>query len=297
LREYVIQRPRFCLIAIAFLISACSAQNKPEVDAKDAPPPPADKFVYVSAGDVPSVCYHDLGPLNFDEPYSDAAIDGEGIQMAAKLRQLAMVKYPDSADAVINVRTTENDVGTIVTVSGEAVQLHEGQHTVECAMRKAPGVINKGLAIAAGGMLGAAAGAMIPGAGTAGMMAGGAIGVGAVGTYLGVEQHRETKKEEGKLRRQLAVQHAEIAHLLVKRSSLQKCADEETPLGDCDVKDALPAADWNAPHGDSPSYEKEQSQFEVEKQIEEQQEYIHKLDDQIYELKRQLASFPPKPSN
>jgi hypothetical protein len=296
LRGFSIRRLRVGLIATAFLISACSAQNKPETPAHAAAPRPADRFIYVSAGDVPSVCYHDLGPLNFDEPYSDAAMDGDGVQMATKLRQLAVVQYPDTADAVINVRTKENDVGTIVTVSGEAVQLNQGQHTVECAMRKAPGVINKGLAIAAGGMLGAAAGAIIPGAGTAGIMAGGAIGVGAVTTYLAVEQHRETKKEEAELKRELAGQRNQIAQLLVKRSSLQKCADEETPLADCKVKSTLAAAS-TSPATDTPSYEREQPQFEIEKQLQEQQDYIHKLRDQIYELKQELASFPPKPSH
>ena len=35
-------------------------------------------------------------------------MDGDGVQMAAKLRALAMAKYPDQADAVINVQTEQN---------------------------------------------------------------------------------------------------------------------------------------------------------------------------------------------
>ena len=92
-------------------------------------------------GEVPSVCYHDLGGVTFTEPFTSAAMDGDGVQMATKLRALAMEKYPDEADAVINVQTEQNSIGTIVTVKGEVVELQHGQ-TVECAMRKAPGVID-----------------------------------------------------------------------------------------------------------------------------------------------------------
>ena len=51
------------------------------------------------------MCYHDLGGVTFTEPYTDAAMDGDGVQMATKLRALAIAKYPDEADAVINVQT------------------------------------------------------------------------------------------------------------------------------------------------------------------------------------------------
>jgi len=284
---------RILLLATAVAVCSCSAQRPPE--AAPAPARASDRFIYVSAGEVPSVCYHDLGGVSFTEPFTSAAMDGDGVQMATKLRALAIEKYPDEADAVIKVQTQQNDVGTIVTVNGEVVQLQQG-HTVECAMRKAPGVLDRAAAVAAGGMFGAAVGAMIPGAGTAGMMGGAAAGMATVGTYMAVEQHRETQGEEAQLKSQLVSQQSEIAHLLAKRSSLQKCADDDVALADCKASDTIAAATDSAKRADDPSYETEQSQFDLQKQIQEQQNYILKLRDQVFELQQQLGAYPAKPS-
>jgi hypothetical protein len=277
---------RLLLLATALMACACSAQRAPQ-----APPTPArapDRFIYVSAGDVPSECYHDLDSVTFTEPYTDAAMDGDGVQMATKLRALAIEKYPDEADAVINVHTEQNDVGTIVTVTGEVVELHQG-HTVECAMRKAPGVLDRTVAVAAGGMIGAVAGAMIPGAGTVGMMGGAAAGVATVGTYMAVKQHLETQHQQEQLKDQLATQQLEIAHLLAKRTSLQTCAADDVPLANCKISDTIAAASDSSKPAGAPSYETEQPQFELQKQIQEQQGYIRKLRDEVFELQRQLG--------
>jgi hypothetical protein len=281
---------RLLFVATALIACACSAQRAPE-----APPAPArapDRFIYVSAGDVPSVCYHDLGGVSFTEPFTDAAMDGDGVQMATRLRAMAMEKYPNEADAVINVQTEQNSIGTIVTVTGEVVELHQG-HTVECAMRKAPGVINTAAAIAAGGMLGAEAGGLVAGS-AAGAMVGGAVGVGAVGTYLGVNQHLQTKREQEHLKSLLDTQQTEIAHLLAKRSSLQKCAADEIPLANCQINDTIAPASDPAQPADAPSYETAQQQFELQKQIQEQRGYIQKLRDQVFELQKQLGGYSAK---
>jgi hypothetical protein len=286
LRVSVVPRLRSLFLATALMACACSAQRAPQ-----APPTPArapDRFIYVSAGDVPSECYHDLGSVTFTEPYTDAAMDGDGVQMATKLRALAIEKYPDEADAVINVQTQQNDVGTLVTVTGEVVELHQGQ-TVECAMRKAPGVLDRTLAVAAGGMLGAVAGAMIPCAGTAGMMGGAAAGVATVGTYTAVKQHLETQRQQEQLKNQLATQQTEIAHLLAKRTSLQKCADDDVPLVNCKINDTIVTASDSSKPAGAPSYETEQPPFELQKQIQEQQGYIQKLRDEVFELQQQLG--------
>ncbi|HTQ23647.1 MAG TPA: hypothetical protein VMI09_03050 [Candidatus Binataceae bacterium] len=278
---------RSLMLAAILTVPACSAQH----DAPAPPPAPAhapDRFIYVSAAGVPDECYHDLGPVSFTEPYTSAAMDGDGVDMANKLRALAMQKYPDQADAVINVRTEENSVGTVVTVNGDAVELHQG-HTVECAMRKAPGVLDRAAAVAAGGMIGAVAGGLITG-GTGGMMVGGGAGAGAVATYMGVKQHLETKREQAQLKKQLASQQSEIARLLAKRSSLQKCADDDIALANCKVSDTIAAAaDPAAKPAEDPSYETEQPQFELQKQVEQQQDYIRKLRDQVFELQEQLG--------
>ena len=284
---------RMLFLATALTACACSAQH-----ATAAPPTPArapDRFIYVSAGEVPSVCYHDLGGVSFTEPYTDAAMDGDGVQMATRLRTLAMEKYPDEADAVINVQTQQNDVGTIVTVNGEVVELKQG-HTVECAMRKAPGVLDRAAAVAAGGMLGAVAGGLI-GGGTTGMMVGAPIGAGAVGTYMAVEQHRETQRQQAELKSQLVTQQAEIARLLAKRSSLQKCVGDDVPLANCKINDTIADAGDSAKPAGDPSYETEQPQYELQKQVQQQQGYIRKLRDQIFELQQQMGGYSGKTSN
>lgn len=286
MRVSVVTPLRMLLLATALTACACSAQRAPE--APQAPARAPDRFIYVSAGEVPSVCYHDLGGVSFTEPYTSAAMDGDGVRMAERLRAMAMEKYPDQADAVINVHTEQNDVGTIVTVNGEVVELHQG-HTVECAMRKAPGVLDRTVAVAAGGMLGAVAGGLIPGAGTVGVMGGAAAGVATVGTYMAVEQHRETQRQQAQLKSQLAAQQTEIARLLAKRSSLQKCADDEVPLANCKVSDTIAVANDSAKPAGDPSYETEQPQFELQKQVQQQQGYIQKLRDQVFELQQQLG--------
>jgi len=281
---------RLLFVATALIVCACSAQRAPE-----APPAPArapDRFIYVSAGDVPSVCYHDLGGVSFTEPFTDAAMDGDGVQMATRLRALAMEKYPDEADAVLNVQTEQNSIGTIVTVTGEVVELHQG-HTVECAMRKAPGVMNTAAAIAAGGLLGAVAGGLITG-GTTGMMGGGAVGAGSVGTYMAVKEHLKTQREQAQLKSLLDTQQTEIAHLLAKRSSLRKCAADEIPYANCKIDGTIAAASDSAKPADAPSYETEQQQFELQKQIQEQRAYIQKLRDQVFELQQQLGGYSAK---
>jgi hypothetical protein len=278
---------RLFFLATALIIYACSSKRSPEM-----PPAPArapDRFIYVSAGDVPSVCYHDLGNVSFTEAFTDAAMDGDGVQMATRLRAMAMEKYPDEADAVINVQTEQNSIGTIVTVTGEVVELKQG-HTVECAMRKAPGVINTAAAVAAGGMLGAVAGGLVAGSAT-GAMVGGAAGVGAVGTYMGINQHLQTEREQAHLKSLLVTQQNEIAQLLAKRSSLEKCAATEIPLANCKINGTLAAASDSAKPADAPSYETEQPKFELQKQIQEQRGYIQKLRDEVFELQKQLGGY------
>jgi hypothetical protein len=284
---------RLLFVATALIACACSAQRASEAPA--SPARASDRFIYVAAGDVPSVCYHDLGGVSFTEPFTEAAMDGDGVQMATRLRALATEKYPDEADAVINVHTDENAVGTVVTVSGEVVELRQGQ-TVECAMRKAPGVINTAAAIAAGGMLGAVAGGLITG-GTLGVMGGGAVGAGSVGTYMAVKEHLETKRQQAQLKSLLDTQQAEIARLLAKRSSLQKCTADEIPFANCKINDTMVAASNSAKPTDDPSYETEQQRFELQKQIQEQRAYIQKLRDQVFELQRQLGGYSAKAPN
>ena len=276
---------RLLLLAMAFMAFACSSQREPQEPARSP-----DRFIYVSAQDVPSVCYHDLGAVSFTEPFTSVAMDGDGVKMANQLRALAIEKYPNEADAVINVQTRENDVGTIVTVTGEVVELKHAE-TVECAMRKAPGILDRAAAVAAGGLLGVVAGGLMPGVGgTNGMMVGAGVGVAAVSTYMAVKQHRETKRQQELFKRQLAAQQTEIARLLAERSSLRKCVQEEVPLADCKIEASLAAANDPSNPADEVAVEQE-SQFEIQKQIQQQQGYIGKLHEEVSDLKQQMGGY------
>ena len=152
-------------------------------------------------------------------------------------------------------------LGTIVTVTGEVVELQQG-HTVECATRKAPGVLDRTLAVAAGGMLGAAAGALIPGAGTVGMMGGAAAGVATVGTTMAVKQHRETV---GKGAAQARARHAAERNRASSGQALRACRSAWTMKSRWRTASSMrlliaAASDSSKPAGD-PSYEPEQPQF------------------------------------
>ena len=125
-------------------------------------------------------------------------------------------------------------------------------------------------------------------------MVGGAVGAGAVGTYMGVNQHLQTKHEQEHLKSLLDTQQTEIAHLLAKRTSLQKCAADEIPFANCKIDDTIAAASDSAQPADDPSYETEQQRFELRKQIQEQRGYIQKLRDQVFELQKQLGGYSAK---
>ena len=178
-------------------------------------------------------------------------MDGDGVRMATRMRALAMEKYPDEADAVINVQTDQNSVGTIVTVTGEVVELKQGQ-TV--GVRDAQGARrHQSRRGGSGGRNARRRGraGLSPRGGTAGMMGGGAAGVGSVGTYLGVKQHRRRSASRSSSRPARPAANR-IAHLLAKRSSLQKCAADEIPYANCKVNDTIAgASDPAKPRGRS----------------------------------------------
>jgi len=129
-------------------------------------------------------------------------------------------------------------------------------------------------------------------------MGGGAIGAGSIGTYMAVKEHLKTQREQAQLKSLLDTQQAEIARLLAKRSSLQKCAADEIPYANCKIDDTLAAAaaSDSAKPADAPSYETEQQQFELQKQIQQQRGYIQKLRDQVFELQQQLGGYSAKAS-
>ena len=72
----------FTVAAVAF---ACSTQPAPEpLDARSA-----DRTIYISDKGLPGECYHDLGTLKFDEPFTDSVIDPDGTEMMKRLQSMA----------------------------------------------------------------------------------------------------------------------------------------------------------------------------------------------------------------
>ncbi|HZO82347.1 MAG TPA: hypothetical protein VFB33_11700 [Candidatus Binataceae bacterium] len=292
------QAVRLVLIVVAAMALGCAARSQAPEPAQAAaqPAPPAqgaaqtrspERFIYVSAQGLPGACYHELGVIQFNEPFTDAAIDPDNSKAAERLRALALQQYPDKVDAVIGLHTKENDVGTVTTVIGEAVELRQGT-SVECAMRRVPGALDTVAASAAGGVVGALAGGLAGGGPTTAMI-GGAAGVTAVGSYLAYKHHKEAVAEHDRLIAQLQAQRREIAELQAERETLEQCRAQDTPLDKCNPAPApaapspaeahaAEAADWSAPP------------YELQRQIQEQQVYIKKLREEIAEARHQLGA-------
>src|SRR6266851_4982879 len=90
-----------CYVAFAATVFACAAQPAPQPRQSRS----TDRVIYVAAQDLPSECYHKLGPVTVEEPYADASIDPDNSGAAKQLSTLALNKYPNDVDAVINVRS------------------------------------------------------------------------------------------------------------------------------------------------------------------------------------------------
>ncbi|MGH7934123.1 MAG: hypothetical protein ACREQN_13310 [Candidatus Binataceae bacterium] len=230
---------RFGFAVLAIVAFACASQRPPEPRQARSP----NRFIYVSAQNLPGQCYSDLGGLQFDEPFTDAAIDPDGTQAAKRLRALALDRYPNSADAVVNVRTRQNDIGTTVTVMGEAVEL-VNHDTVGCVARDMPGVIDNTAKLAAGGIVGTLAGGLITNR-VEGTMAGAGIGVAGAASYELAQKQEREQRETVALKNQLANQRRQIIHLQAERARLHECQEQEIALADCSL-DQAPAAQDNA---------------------------------------------------
>ncbi len=260
--------------------------------SQSAPPPvqraarPANRYIYVTSQNLPGECYTDLGAVKVAQPYGEAAVDQDNSAATKELRTAALSKYPADVDAVINVASEQNDVGTAVIVTGEAVRL-EDSHTVKCTLRDMEPAMDQGAKSAAIGIGGATAGGLT--GGSAGATSAGLVGAAAMGAYQ-VLQHEEAKQQQAaQLRSSLDDQRREIARLQQERSRLQKCRNDDVPLSSCqasaqDVSSADPTADEpdaGAAVNATP--------FEIQRQIQEQQDYIKQLKAQIAQMKWEMA--------
>jgi hypothetical protein len=281
-----------------------------------------DHHVYVTSGRLPETCYHDLGEVGFKEPYFQSVIDPDDSKTYARLRDLAQQKFGDDVDAVVDVVKHQNEVGTEVAVSGEAVRMQKGE-TAECAVRAAPAALDSMGAVAAGGMTGTLVGGLLSGQNSAtGAMMGGYFGAATEAGILAVKHQQQRQAFQEDLTKQIASQAAEIASLKSELSELiqHQCDREELTAEQCDEQRAqmlnqiapAPGASPNgaavtktaasangaagagaasakaaAPDAGAPA-----TDFEIQNQIQEQQETIDRLNAAISDMLHQQQSAP-----
>jgi len=63
--------------------------------------------------------YSKLGDLSYTEPFTPDAIDEAKI--TEKLKKMALEKWPDTIDAIVDENQTISPDGTVVTVTGKAI--------------------------------------------------------------------------------------------------------------------------------------------------------------------------------
>lgn len=272
-------------LAIAAAFGCASQSSAPPAPVQRAARP-ANRYIYVTAQSLPGECYSDLGAIRVAQPYGEAAVDADSSAQTKEIRSAALSKYPADVDAVINIQSEQNDVGTAVIVTGEAVRL-EDSHSVKCALKGMEGVMDSSATSAAGGVGGATAGGLTGGAG--GAASAGVAGVAMMGAYE-VLQHEQAKQQQtAQLRNSLDDQRREIARLQQERSRLRKCHDDDVPLASCEsAAQNAAAAD---PTADEPSAQGavNATPFQIERQIQEQQDYITHLKAEIAQLKWEMA--------
>lgn len=269
------------LIALILLAAACS----PQAGAQHAANP--NRYIYVTSANLSEQCYRDLGPINLTEPFAQASVETSDATMANRLRALALRQYPNDADAVIGVHADDNDAGTAVTVNGEVVQVVD-HTTVACALREMPPAADSAAKAAAGGIVGTLVGGLV-GNSPQGAEGGGWLGAAAAGSYSVMTHQQNVEQQDQDVRDALMQQRQTIASLQDERARLNECKQEETPLAQCDINSTAASVKAAAPDtSDEPDWNA--SQFDLEKQVQMQQDYIAKLQDQIGDLKTQMRN-------
>ncbi len=110
------------------LLAACSS----EVEPQEPPPQPQQAIIkvpdkaldrerlQVQTGNL-ALPYDQLGELEYTEPFSPRAIDDDYID--DKLRAMAMQRWGDQVDAVIDVKTALSSDESEVSVTAQAVKV------------------------------------------------------------------------------------------------------------------------------------------------------------------------------
>jgi hypothetical protein len=285
------------LLVIALALG-CGTQQPQSQPQQPAPaslqrPRPAQRFIYVTDQNLPDECYTDLGPVSFTEPYAESVVDPDQSEAARHVRAAALKKYPRDVDAVINFKSQQNDIGTQVSLSGEAVRL-EDHPTVKCALRKSEGVIDTAAELGAGGIAGATAGGLAGGASAAASVA--LVGASAIGARKVLAHQGLTEQEQEEFSQKLGEQRRQITRLLKERARLRKCQQEELTLKNCPLSDSQVAQSSSEKASTAEKAPDDINRdltdataFEVEKHLQEQQDYIKQLEQQIAQIRWQMG--------
>jgi hypothetical protein len=269
---------RYSLIIVSATIPGCSARQSAPRTANP------NRYIYVTDQSLPGQCYRDLGTIEFDEPFAQAAIDPDSSDMAKHLRALAVAKYPEDVDAIIGLHANDNAAGTSVKVTGEAVEI-EDHTTVVCVLRGTPEVLDASAAAAAAGMTGTITAGLLNGA-TAAMNAGGGAALGVGASEL-LAHHEKSELQREQVTKQLVDQQQEIRELQSERARLKTCEDKEIPLPSCDFKQA---SQTRATIVTAPTEYQNLSLFELQKQAAEERDYISQLQQQIAGMQWEMNS-------
>jgi len=293
----------FLIAATVFCSCATSRPSSPRVASQPASEPAtpgitqSDRHIYVTSEALGGDCYQTLGQLSLSESFAQSVVEGANSR-AQRLRDLAREKYSGQVDAIINVHEQQNDAGTAVEITGDAVHVQNGQ-TIACAARSMPGVVDSAAAASAGGIVGTVIGGLSAKGGSVyGAEAGGAFGA---STAAGIEiaKHRQQQHAEQEfISDRLEQQRDQIEQLYEQLSQLiqQQCNTEELSETDCSQRVAMirqQIAKTNEPAQSDlpdtvavPNGNGTMSEFQIRNRIQEQQEVIDRLQQRIAEIKR-----------
>ena len=109
-------------IGLALWISGCAAARQEEIQKQQVFEHRVDTaHVWVTTEGPPAgKPYSELGPLTYTVPFSPDAIDEAKIN--DKLKAMALAKWPDTIDAIVNEDQTTSADGSQVTVTAKAIK-------------------------------------------------------------------------------------------------------------------------------------------------------------------------------
>jgi hypothetical protein len=287
-------------VFVTTMLCACATSHGASQQSSTSLAQSEAHHIYVTSGNLNGDCYKDLGPVTFTESFAQSVVKA-GDSQAQQLRQLAQEKYASKVDAIVNVHQQQNDAGTAVQISGEAVQVvnHE---TVACVARGMPAVADTAAATAAGGIVGTVIGGLAGSAGDAGVTGaeiGAGIGASAVAGIELARHRRQQQVNEAFISDRLQQQQDEITQLYQQLTKLigQQCDTEELSEQDCEqrilaiqqqiAQPAQPAQESRSPgEAGTSASASTMTDFQVHNRIQEQQEIIDQLQQRIAQIKQ-----------